>query len=68
MNIVIRKALEQDFHAVLSLIKELAVFVNKLEKVTTSVEQMKNEEDFFQCIVAENDSSEILGYALYFFA
>ncbi|PVX49294.1 diamine N-acetyltransferase [Balneicella halophila] len=68
MKITIRKANEKDFFAILSLVKELATFEKALEKVTNSVEQMKNEKDFFQCYVAENDKNEIVGMALYFFA
>lgn len=68
MEIIIRKATEKDFFAILSLIKELAVFENAPEKVTNSVEQMRSEKDFFQCYVAENDNKEIVGMAVFFFA
>jgi ribosomal protein S18 acetylase RimI-like enzyme len=68
MEIIIRKATEKDFFAILSLIKELAVFEKAPEKVTNSVEQMKNEKDFFQCYVAENDKKEIVGMVVFFFA
>ena len=68
MEITIRKATEKDFFAILSLIKELAVFEKAQEKVTNSVEQMREEKDFFQCYVAENDNKEIVGMAVFFFA
>lgn len=68
MNINIRKATEDDFPAVLSLIKELATFEKAPEKVTNSVGQMKKEKDYFNCYVAETDNKEIVGMALYFFA
>lgn len=68
MEIIIRKAVEKDFFAILSLIRELATFEKDLEKVTNSVEQMRNEKDFFQCYVAENDNEEIVGMAVFFFA
>jgi len=68
MEITIRKADQMDFFAILSLIKELAAFEESPEKVTNSVEQMKNEKDFFQCYVAENDRKEIVGMAVFFFA
>ena len=68
MTINIRNARENDFPAVLSLIKELAEFEKSPEKVTNSVEQMKKEIDLFQCIVAETDTGEIVGMAVYFFA
>ncbi|MFA6973170.1 MAG: GNAT family N-acetyltransferase [Parcubacteria group bacterium] len=67
-DIKIRKAGEEDFPAVFSLIKELAVFEKCPEKVTNSVEQMKNEKDFFQCHVAENGSKEIVGMTVFFFS
>ena len=68
MKITTRKANEEDFFAILSLVKELADFVNAPEKVINSVEQMKKEKDFFQCLVAENKNNEIIGIASYFFA
>jgi len=68
MNFSIRKATEADFPAILSLIKELAEFEKAPEKVTNSVEQMKQEKDFFRCFVAETGNKEIVGIALYFFA
>jgi GNAT superfamily N-acetyltransferase len=68
MEIIIRKATEKDFFAILSLIKELAVFENAPEKVTNSIEQMRDEKGFFQCYVAENDNKEIVGMAVFFFA
>ena len=68
MNINIRQAGEEDFPAILSLIKELAAFEKSPDKVTNSVEQMKKERHLFECFVAETESGEIIGMALYFFA
>lgn len=68
MIINIRKATEEDFSAILGLIKELALFEKAPEKVTNTLEQMKDEKDFFKCIVAETKAGEIVGMALYFFA
>jgi predicted N-acetyltransferase YhbS len=68
MNFNIRKATEADFPAILSLIKELAEFEKAPEKVTNSVEQMKQEKDFFRCFVAETGNKEVVGIVLYFFA
>ncbi len=65
---IIRKAIEADFFSILSLVKGLAEFVGAPEKVTNSVEQMKKEKDFFQCLIAENEEKEIVGIATYFFA
>lgn len=68
MEFTIRKAVETDYEAVLSLIKELAEFEKAPHKVTNSVEQMKQEQDLFNCYVVEIDSGEIVAMALYFFA
>jgi ribosomal protein S18 acetylase RimI-like enzyme len=68
MEITIRKANECDFEDILSLIKELATFEKAPEKVTNSVQQMQLEKDYFHCYVAENETKEIVGMALYFFA
>lgn len=68
MNINIRKANEADFPEILSLIKELAKFEKASEKVTNTVEQMKKEKELFHCFVAETQTKEIVGMALYFFA
>lgn len=68
MKINIREATESDFPAILSMIKELAEFEKAPEKVTNSVEQMNREKDLFRCFVAETESNEIVGMALWFFA
>ena len=68
MNINIRRAREEDFPEVLLLIKELAAFEKAPEKVTNSIELMKKEKDLFHCFVAETETREIVGMALYFFA
>jgi GNAT superfamily N-acetyltransferase len=67
-DINIRTATEVDFPAILSLIKELAAFEKASEKVTNSVELMNKEKELFRCFVAETESKEIVGMALYFFA
>ena len=68
MEINVRPATEYDFPAILSLIKELAEFERAPEKVTNSVEQMKQEQDLFRCFVAETEAGEIVGMALFFLA
>ncbi len=67
MNTTIRKAVEEDFTSILSLVKELAVFQKSPEKVTNTVEQMKEEKNFFRCFIAENEQKEIVGMASYSF-
>jgi GNAT superfamily N-acetyltransferase len=68
MNISIRKATDEDFPSILSLIKELAAFEKSPEKVTNSIDQMKQEKHLFDCFVAETERGDIVGMALYFFA
>ena len=68
MSIKIRKASEEDFPAIFSLINELALFEKAPEKLTNSVEQMREEKNFIQCYVAETETKEIIGIAQYFFA
>lgn len=68
MNYTIRKATENDFEAILGLIKELAAFENAPEKVFNTVEQMKEEQELFRCYVVELDDRKIIGMALYYFA
>jgi GNAT superfamily N-acetyltransferase len=68
MKITIRQASEDDFASILSLIKELALFEKAPDKVTNSIQQMQKEKDLFRCHVAETETGEIVGMALYFFA
>jgi GNAT superfamily N-acetyltransferase len=68
MNINIRKATEEDFPEILSMIKALATFEKSPDKVTNTVGQMEREKEYFKCFVAETENSEIAGMAIYFFA
>ena len=68
MNISIRKATESDFESVFSLVHELAVFQGTPERIQNSVQQMKDEKNFFKCFVAETDDKQIVGMASFFFA
>ncbi len=68
MNIIYRKATEEDFPQVLELIKELAVFEKAGEKVTNTVAKMREEQDQFECFVAELETKKIVGIALCFYA
>ncbi len=68
MKFLIRKATESDFPEILSMIKELALYEKAPEKVTNSVEQMEHEKDLFRCYIAEKETGEPVGMALYFFA
>jgi GNAT superfamily N-acetyltransferase len=64
----VREATEEDFPAILSLIKELAEYERSTDAVTNSVEQMKREQNHFSCFVAELPNGTIAGMALFFTA
>ena len=68
MNYTIRPAAETDFPAILDIIKALALFEKAPEKVTNTVEQMKEEQAYFHCLVAVNEDEKIIAICLYFFA
>jgi ribosomal protein S18 acetylase RimI-like enzyme len=68
MDFTVRRAREDDFPAILALIKELAEYERSPEAVTNSVDLMLQEKEHFRCFVAENSEQGILGMALFFFA
>ncbi|PLW95366.1 MAG: GNAT family N-acetyltransferase [Marinilabiliales bacterium] len=68
MDIRLRSATEKDYPEIIGMITELAFFEKAPERMTNTVEQMKEEKDLFQCIMAEDNDGNILGMALYFFA
>ncbi len=68
MNYTIRRARDDDFPAILQLIEELAEYERSLDLVSNTVEQMRNEKEFFRCFVAEAAERKIVGMALYFIA
>jgi GNAT superfamily N-acetyltransferase len=63
----IRKASQQDFPHILSLIKEFAIFQKTPEKVTITFEEMMAAKDLFQCFVAETAHQQIAGFASFYF-
>jgi GNAT superfamily N-acetyltransferase len=62
----IRSATPADFPAILSLIKELALFEKAADQVTNTVERMEAEQDLFSCFVVENEQGEVIAMALYY--
>lgn len=64
----IRKYKPSDIPEIIGLINELALFEKAPEKVTNTVERMTEEQQHFECFVAENENGDIIGMALYFFA
>jgi len=67
MNITIRKGTADDYPVILDLIYEFAHFQKTPERVSNTVEQMKADENLFQCFVAEDENKKIVGYAAWFF-
>lgn len=64
----IRLATENDFDVIHSLNKEFAQFIKTPDKFKISLEQMKEEQDHFSCLVIENGAGEIIGFATTFIA
>lgn len=64
----ISPAKKDDYPEILAMIKELALFEKAPEKVINTVEQMSKETDLFRSLVVKNNKSEIIGFALYFYA
>ena len=67
MNINIRKAELSDLTAILSLVKELAIYENAGDQVLASLEDYKNafEERIFESQVAEING-QVVGMTLYY--
>lgn len=68
MTITIRRAVEEDFPALISTITEFAHFQRSSAKMTNSTERMSNEQQAFTCFVAVTATNDIVGYAICFFA
>jgi GNAT superfamily N-acetyltransferase len=67
MTISIRKAEPADFEAIYTLIKAFAEFIKTPEKVLITPDQMMQDKDCFNCLVAI-DEDTLIGFATYFFA
>lgn len=65
MDIQIRKATEQDLPKVFKLVKEFASFLEKTDKVHTSVDDFIKNQEYYSCFLAENMKGETMGYALF---
>ena len=66
MNVVIRAGEERDFPVLMELIRGLATFEKSSHLVKNSVDQMRQEKEWFGSFVAEEDG-KIIGAAIYFF-
>ena len=68
MEITIRPANEMDFPEIFSLITEFSIFQGTPEKVSITVDQMQENKELFNCLVAETKDKHIIGFASFFFA
>ena len=68
MDINIRPANEMDFPEIFSLITEFSIFQGTPEKVSITVDQMQENKELFNCLVAETKDKHIIGFASFFFA
>lgn len=67
MSVHIRPIQTSDFEQLISLFMEFAVFEKLPDKMTNSLEQMKQEQAYFNGFVAVDKDQKILGYATYFY-
>jgi ribosomal protein S18 acetylase RimI-like enzyme len=65
---VIRNAEPTDFPSIIALINEFSVFQKTPDKVTITLEQLNDDKDIFNCLVAETIDKEIVGFATYFYS
>jgi len=63
MSFNIRLAVEEDFEKIHALNKEFAQFIKTPEKFKITVEQMKEEMEFFKILIAESQDGDIVGFA-----
>ena len=64
----VRTAHFEDLPAIYSLVKELAIYEGGGDEVSASLEDYQNEfkANLFECLVAINDTEEIIGMMLYY--
>lgn len=63
-----RLATEYDFETIHALNTEFSQFIKTPEKFRISLKQMKDEQAHFRCLVVENETEEIIGFATTFIA
>ena len=68
MAFSIRQATEADFSTIHALNEEFSHFIKTPEKYKITLEQMKAEQQHFLCLVVENETGEIIGFATTFIA
>lgn len=67
MDIKIRKATKEDLPVVYKLVKEFAAFLGKTDQLLNRVEDFEEGLEYSQCLLAENNKGEIVGYAFFMF-
>ena len=66
-NFTIRPANESDFTALIKLFHEFARFEKTPERMVNTVEKMEKEKEYFNGLVAVDETGNILGFSTYFF-
>lgn len=67
MIITIDKIQESDFEELVFLFAEFAAFEKLPERMTNSLEQMKQEKDIIQGFIARDEYGDVAGYTVCFF-
>jgi len=65
MDIKIEKAQPKDFKSIHALIREFSEFQNTQHRVSITLDLMAEQEDYFNCYIARDESKEIVGYTNY---
>jgi diamine N-acetyltransferase len=68
MSYTVRVATEDDFSVIYNLNKEFSYYIKTPEKFKITLEQMKNEQEYFKILVIENSEQTIIGFATTFIA
>lgn len=68
MDFRIEKISEADFEELIPLFREFAAFEKVPHKMVNTVEQMKEEAEFFNGFILRDKAHRVLGYTIFFFA
>jgi GNAT superfamily N-acetyltransferase len=63
-----RPASIEDYETLYSMMRDFAHFQKTPERLTLTLEQLKKDKDYFQCIVAVTSDNTIVGFSTWFFA
>ena len=67
MNFIIKEINDTDFDDLIVLFQEFADFQNSSEKMTNSIEQIKEDKDLFSGLIVKDDTGNLVAYIVYFF-